>query len=206
MIVIFGLSVMPIVLMGVATAIVAMIIATLNGLDRVPRVLTKVARVRRMGTIATALLLKSTGSGAASLHRRQARGELRFIGVIASEFILRLRDWARTFPTPIPISTIGRCYALMLLLDHRSDRVNLVLHVFDQALGGAARIESHARRTRGRHPDHPDGRAAGVAGVASGRRRDRAPGPVPTLAYLAKFVPTERSPKRVGDASSASTR
>ena len=49
MIAIFGLSIIPIVLMGVATAIVAMIIATLNGLDRVPRVLTKVARVHRMG-------------------------------------------------------------------------------------------------------------------------------------------------------------
>ena len=57
MIVIFGLSVIPIVLMGVATAIVAMIIATLNGLDRVPRVLSKVARVLRLWTIATALLL-----------------------------------------------------------------------------------------------------------------------------------------------------
>src|SRR5262249_37787288 len=47
MIVIFGLSVMPIILMGVATAIVAMVIATLNGLDRIPRVLGKVARVHR---------------------------------------------------------------------------------------------------------------------------------------------------------------
>jgi NitT/TauT family transport system permease protein len=42
MIAIFGLSAWPIVLMGVANAIVVMIIATLNGLDRVPRVLTKV--------------------------------------------------------------------------------------------------------------------------------------------------------------------
>src|SRR5437660_11441378 len=58
MIVIFGLSAIPIVLMGVATAIVAMIIATLNGLDRVPQVLTKVACLHRMGRIATALLLK----------------------------------------------------------------------------------------------------------------------------------------------------
>ncbi len=49
LIAIFGLSPMPIVLIGVATAIVAMIIATLNGLDRVPRVLTKVARVHRLG-------------------------------------------------------------------------------------------------------------------------------------------------------------
>src|SRR5262245_44047158 len=51
LIVMFGLSIMPIVLMGVATAIVAMIIATLNGLDRVPRVLSKVGRVHRMGKI-----------------------------------------------------------------------------------------------------------------------------------------------------------
>ena len=49
LIAIFGLSLMPIVLIGVATAIVAMIIATLNGLDRIPRVLTKVARVHRLG-------------------------------------------------------------------------------------------------------------------------------------------------------------
>ena len=35
-----------------------MIIATLNGLDRVPRVLTKVARVHRMGPFATAVRLQ----------------------------------------------------------------------------------------------------------------------------------------------------
>src|SRR5262249_12993668 len=49
-IVIFGLSIMPSVLMGVATAIVAMIIATLTGLRRVPQVLSKVGRFHRMGT------------------------------------------------------------------------------------------------------------------------------------------------------------
>ncbi|HEX5418668.1 MAG TPA: ABC transporter permease, partial [Gammaproteobacteria bacterium] len=43
MIVIFGLSAIPIVLMGFASACVAVIIAVLNGLDSVPPVLTKVA-------------------------------------------------------------------------------------------------------------------------------------------------------------------
>src|SRR6202022_4834605 len=57
LIVIFGLSVMPIVLMGVATAIVALVISTLTGLDRVPQVLSKGARVPRMGRRAPALLL-----------------------------------------------------------------------------------------------------------------------------------------------------
>src|SRR5204862_5625611 len=49
LIAIFGLSLVPILLIGIATAVVVMPIATLNGLDRVPRVLTKVARVHRMG-------------------------------------------------------------------------------------------------------------------------------------------------------------
>src|SRR3984893_3274082 len=54
----FGLSLVPILLIGIATAIVAMIIATLNGLDRVPPVVTQVARVHRMGKLATAVLLQ----------------------------------------------------------------------------------------------------------------------------------------------------
>src|SRR5262249_22425051 len=58
MIAIFGLSAMPILLMGVATALVAMIISTLSGLDRIPRILTKVARVHQMGKLSTALRLK----------------------------------------------------------------------------------------------------------------------------------------------------
>ena len=78
LIAIFGLSPIPIMMIGVATAIVAMIIATLNGLDRVPRVLTKVARVHRMGTVATALQLQLPAAAPLSLHRRQAVGQLRF--------------------------------------------------------------------------------------------------------------------------------
>ena len=88
LIAIFGLSPLPIVMIGVATAIVAMIIATLNGLDRVPRVLTKVARVHRMGTRRDRAAIEAAGRGALSLHRRQAVGQL----------CLRLRDCRRVHP------------------------------------------------------------------------------------------------------------
>ncbi len=44
-----GLNRWPLIAIGFAFALAAMVIATLNGLDRIPRVLRKVARVHRLG-------------------------------------------------------------------------------------------------------------------------------------------------------------
>ena len=126
MIVIFGLSVIPIVLMGVATAIVAMIIATLNGLDRVPRVLAKVARVHRMGGIATALLLQLLFTGG------KLAVSYAFIGVIASEFILAPAGLGRVISDAYTDFNNRQMYALMLLLIIVATVVNMLLHVVDQ--------------------------------------------------------------------------
>src|SRR5204862_7300062 len=54
-IVIFGLGDLPQVLIGFMLALVAVIVNTLNGLDRVPRVLLKTARIQRLGRVSTAL-------------------------------------------------------------------------------------------------------------------------------------------------------
>ncbi len=132
MIVIFGLSVMPIVLMGVATAIVAMIIATLNGLDRVPRVLTKVARVHHMGTIATALLLKLPAAAPHLFTGVKLAVSYGFIGVIASEFILAPAGLGRAISDAYSDFNNRQMYALMLLLIIVATIVNMLLHVFDQ--------------------------------------------------------------------------
>jgi NitT/TauT family transport system permease protein len=132
MIVIFGLSVMPIVLMGVATAIVAMIIATLNGLDRVPRVLTKVARVQRMGRIATALLLKLPAAAPHLFTGVKLAVSYAFIGVIASEFILAPAGLGRVISDAYADFNNREMYALMLLLVVVATVVNMLLHVFDQ--------------------------------------------------------------------------
>ena len=132
MIVIFGLSVVPIVLMGVATAIVAMIIATLNGLDRVPRVLTKVARVHRMGTIATALLLKLPAAAPHLFTGVKLAVSYAFIGVIASEFILAPAGLGRVISDAYTDFDNRRMYALMLLLITVATVVNMLLHVVDQ--------------------------------------------------------------------------
>ena len=132
MIVIFGLSVMPIMLMGVATAIVAMVIATLNGLDRIPRVLTKVSRVHHMGTVATALRLKLPAAAPHLFTGVKLVVSYAFIGVIASEFILAPAGLGRIISDAYSDFDNRRMYALMLLLVIVATVVNMVLHVFDQ--------------------------------------------------------------------------
>ena len=47
LIALFGLNTIPLIVIGFVFATAAMVISTLNGLDRVPRVMTKTARVLR---------------------------------------------------------------------------------------------------------------------------------------------------------------
>jgi NitT/TauT family transport system permease protein len=132
MIAIFGLSAWPIVLMGVANAIVVMIIATLNGLDRVPRVLTKVGRVHRMGRLSTALRLKLPAAAPHLFTGVKLAVSYGFIAVIASEFILAPAGLGRVISDAYTDFNNPRMYALMLLLVIVATVVNMVLHVFDQ--------------------------------------------------------------------------
>jgi NitT/TauT family transport system permease protein len=132
MVAIFGLSVIPILLMGVASAIVAMIIATLNGLDRVPRVLGKVARVHRMGRIETALRLKLPAAAPHLFTGVKLAVSYAFIAVIASEFILAPAGLGRLIADAYADFNNPRMYALMLLLVVVATVVNMVLHALDQ--------------------------------------------------------------------------
>jgi NitT/TauT family transport system permease protein len=132
MIAIFGLSVIPILLMGVLTAMVAMIVATLTGLDRIPRVLTKVARVQRMGTLATALLVKAPAAAPHLFTGVKLAVSYAFIAVIASEFILAPAGLGRIISDAYSDFDNRRMYALMLLLIVVATVVNMALHVVDQ--------------------------------------------------------------------------
>jgi len=132
LIAIFGLSLAPIMLIGVATAIVAMIIATLNGLDRVPRVLTKVARVHRMGRLATAVRLQLPAAAPYLFTGVKLSVSYGFIAVIASEFILAPAGLGRDIADAYADFNNARMYALMLFLLVIATFVNMVLHAFDQ--------------------------------------------------------------------------
>ena len=75
-IVLFGLGRGAIVAIGFLFGVVAMIIATLNGFDRIPRVLLRTAAVHHMSPAATALLIKLPSAVPISVHRHQARHRL----------------------------------------------------------------------------------------------------------------------------------
>jgi len=131
LIAIFGLSLVPILLIGVATATVAMIIATLNGLDRVPRVLSKVARVHRMGTFATALRLQLPAAAPYLFTGVKLSVSYAFIAVIASEFILAPSGLGRDIADAYADFNNSRMYALMLLILIIATVVNMALHAWD---------------------------------------------------------------------------
>jgi NitT/TauT family transport system permease protein len=131
LIAIFGLSPMPIVLIGVATAVVAMIIATLNGLDRVPRVLTKVARVHRLGRIATAMALQLPAAAPYLFTGVKLSVSYGFIAVIAAEFILSPAGLGRDIADAYADFNNRRMYALILFLLIVATIVNGVLHTLD---------------------------------------------------------------------------
>ncbi|MGB6536180.1 MAG: ABC transporter permease subunit [Xanthobacteraceae bacterium] len=131
LIAIFGLSPLPIILIGVATAIVAMIIATLNGLDRVPRVLTKVAHVHRMGPLETALKLQLPAAAPYLFTGVKLSVSYGFVSIIAAEFILAPAGLGRAIADAYTDFNNRRMYALILLLLIIATVINAVLHSLD---------------------------------------------------------------------------
>ena len=87
-IVLFGLGDVPQVLIGFMLALVAVIVNTLNGLDSVPRVLGKVARVYRLGPVATALRITLPYAAPHLFTGVKLAVAYAFIGVIGAEFIM----------------------------------------------------------------------------------------------------------------------
>jgi NitT/TauT family transport system permease protein len=87
-IVIFGLGDGPQVLIGILLAVVAVIVTTLNGLDRVPPVLRKAARIARLSPLATATRVTLPFCAPYLLTAAKLALAYAFIGVIGSEFIM----------------------------------------------------------------------------------------------------------------------
>jgi NitT/TauT family transport system permease protein len=87
-IVVFGLGDLPQVLIGFMLALVAVIVNTLNGLDRVPRVLLKTARIQRLGRVATAVKVSLPFAAPYVFTGIKLAVAYSFIGVIGAELIM----------------------------------------------------------------------------------------------------------------------
>jgi NitT/TauT family transport system permease protein len=88
LIAVFGLGDLPQVLIGFMLGVVAVIVNTLNGLDRVPRVLLKTARVNRLGRFQTALSITLPHAAPHILTGVKLAVAYSLIGVVGSEFIM----------------------------------------------------------------------------------------------------------------------
>ncbi len=84
----FGLGKLPLIAIGFIFAMPAVIIATLIGLDRVPPVLRRVARMHRLGAVTTATRVVLPAAAPYLFNGVKLALAYAFIGVIAGEFIL----------------------------------------------------------------------------------------------------------------------
>lgn len=87
-IIVLGLGDAPKILIAFMLGVVAVIVNTLNGLDRVPRVLLKTARIARMGPIETALKVTLPYAAPFVLTGVKFAVAYSLIGIIGSEFVM----------------------------------------------------------------------------------------------------------------------
>jgi NitT/TauT family transport system permease protein len=87
-IIVFGLGDGPQILIGFMFGVVAVIVNTLNGLDRVPRVLFKTARIYRLNPVTTALRISLPFAAPYVFTGIKLAVAYSFIGVIGAEFIM----------------------------------------------------------------------------------------------------------------------
>ncbi|RXZ38625.1 ABC transporter permease subunit [Oxalobacteraceae bacterium CAVE-383] len=131
-IVMLGVGPLPIIAIGVLQAIVAMVTSTLNGLDRIPNVMRKSARMLRMSRWRTALYIHLPAASPYLFTGVKLAVAYAFIGVIASEFILSGAGIGYAIAYAYNNFENRDMYALMLLVLLLAIAANMVLSAFDK--------------------------------------------------------------------------
>ena len=134
LIVVLGLGDWPQIVIGFLLAVMAVIINTLNGLDRVPNVPLKAARVHRLGGLQTALNIRLPHAAPYIFTGFKLAVAYSFIGVIGAEFITSSRGIGyeisfayNNFDNPL-------MYAFILLVLVVVITVNMSLYAWEKRL------------------------------------------------------------------------
>jgi NitT/TauT family transport system permease protein len=130
----FGLTQWPVIVIAFMFAVVAMVINTLNGLDRIPRVLGKVARVHNMSPLETALRLKLPAAAPNLFTGVKLAVAYSFIGVIACEFIMAASGLGYAIAYAYNNFDNRTMYALMLFVLALVTSINMALHVWERRM------------------------------------------------------------------------
>ena len=123
----FGLNSLPLIAIGVVFAVPAMMLSTIAGLDRVPRVLRKMARVHRLSAVQEVRLITLPSAAPHLFTGLKLSFAYAFIGVIAGEFILSSGGLGFGIAYAYESFENKRMYALMLMVLLVAVAVNGVL-------------------------------------------------------------------------------
>jgi NitT/TauT family transport system permease protein len=139
-IVMFGVGAQAIIAIAVLLSVVAMITATLTGLDRIPPVLRKTGTVFRMSPAARALMIDLPAAAPYLFTGIKLTFAYSLIGVIASEFILSGAGIGYAIAYAYNNFNNQRMYGLMLLVIIVAIAANAGLDAIDR------RLQSRLRR------------------------------------------------------------
>jgi ABC-type nitrate/sulfonate/bicarbonate transport system permease component len=134
LIVLFGLNRWPLVALGFLFAVVAMAVNTLNGLERVPAVLLRTARMLRLGRVQEARLITLPASLPFVFTGVKLAIVYSFIAVIGGEFVLSGAGFGYQIAYAYNNFDNPTMYGLMLLLLVFVGTLNLLLHAMEQRL------------------------------------------------------------------------
>jgi NitT/TauT family transport system permease protein len=134
LIALFGLNTVPLIVIGFVFATAAMVISTLNGLDRVPRVMLKTARILRLSPARSVVSVTLPSAAPYLFTGLKLALAYSFIGVIAGEFILSGGGLGFSIAYAYNNFDNQTMYALMMFVLVIVTIINGVLHVWEQRM------------------------------------------------------------------------
>ena len=134
LIILFGLGDAPKVIIAFMLGVVAVIVNTLNGLDRVPKVLLKTARMARMGWFATATKITLPSAAPFVLTGVKFAVAYALIGIIGSEFIMSTEGVGFEIAFAYNNFDNATMYPLIVLVMLISITVNMALSIWEKRL------------------------------------------------------------------------
>jgi NitT/TauT family transport system permease protein len=134
LIVLLGLTRWPLVAIGAMFGVVAMILNTINGLDRIPRVMMKSARVLRLSPWETVWRIKIPAASPSLFTGVKLAVTYSVIGVIAGEFILSVAGLGRRIKLAYDNLDNNSMYALLLFVLSATIIVYFLVHGWERRI------------------------------------------------------------------------
>lgn len=134
LIILFGVGDAPKIAIAFLLSVIAVIVNTLNGLDRVPRVLLKTARIARMTPVETALRVTLPYAAPYVLTGVKFAVAYSLIGIIGSEFIMSSDGMGFEISFAYNNFENHTMYPLIVLILIISIGINLVVSWWEQTI------------------------------------------------------------------------